>query len=144
MLKLKRKELWMSAFAEEVDRQRHNPFVWGENDCWTGLLVGIVKALTGHTIKENQGSYSNEQEAYEGLKASGFDNLGDAVATLLPEIHPSQADVGDVGFVPADNLLGGVLCIFDVGHLIVMTDEEAGSGHGRLRRSRATRAFKIG
>jgi hypothetical protein len=140
MLDLTRREQWLAAFADEIDRQRQQPFAWNGCDCWTGLLGGVVAALTGTTLPDVSGRYACEESAVAAMREEGADDLGEYLAQRFPEIPPSFARVGDVGLIPADNPLGGVIGIFDTSGLIVMTEQ----GHGRLRRERATRAFKIG
>ncbi|MDN3712185.1 hypothetical protein QWZ10_10980 [Paracoccus cavernae] len=62
------------------------------------------------------------------------------MASLLPEVHPDYADIGDIGVIAADGPLKEALCVIDASGLIVMTE----SGHGRRPREDLMRAFKVG
>lgn len=141
MKQLKRRDDWKARFAAEIDSTRHNKFEWGGFDCFLGLICGSVKAITGkdigHTVR---GRYHSEREGIEMLKGDGFKSLSAFMASVLPEIHPSQADVGDVGVVVAPGDLGEALCVIDSSSVIVLTEE----GHGRRPRSDVIRAYKVG
>lgn len=132
---------WRARFAAEMDRQRRDPFAWGQADCALGLAAGAVKALTGvDPAGPWRGRYRTAGGARRAIHKAGFTTLADAVASLLPEIPPAFADVGDIGLVVAEGPLGQALCVVDTGGLIVLTE----AGHGRRSREDMLRAFKVG
>lgn len=132
---------WRARFAAEMDRQRGASFAWGRSDCVLGLAGGAVMALTGADLTLDwRGRYRSERGALRVLQAAGFANLGDALASHLPEIHPDDAYIGDLALVGAEGPLKAALGVFDTAGLIVMTH----AGHGWLEPERAYRAFKIG
>ncbi|MFC6709940.1 DUF6950 family protein [Paracoccus cavernae] len=78
--------------------------------------------------------------ARRALHKAGYSSLSGLVASLLPEVHPDYADIGDIGVIAADGPLKEALCVIDASGLIVMTE----SGHGRRPREDLMRAFKVG
>lgn len=61
------------------------------------------------------------------------------VASVLPEVAPAFADVGDIGVLSADGPVTEALCVVDASGLIVMTED----GHGRRPREDMRRAFRV-
>lgn len=140
MIAMQRRDDWRSRLAAEVDRQRRDPFQWGKHDCAIGLVCGVVEAITGEDLaKGYRSQYRSAASGLRIIKEAGADSLGDFAGLFLPEIHPSQARIGDVGIIPADEM-GEAFCIVDASRLIVMTLD----GQGSRPRSDMTRAFKVG
>lgn len=138
---MKRLDDWRGRLAAEMDRQRRDPFVWGDHDCAIGFACGIVFALTGEDLAAPyRGRYRTATGALRLLKDVGAESLGDFVAQHFEEIHPSQARVGDLGVVPSDGPISEAICMFDASGVVVMTEQ----GHGRLPRDAAFRAFRVG
>ena len=138
---MQRRDDWRARFAAEVDRQRRNPFEWGKHDCAIGLVCGVVEAITGEDLA--RGYRSKYRSAASGLRIireSGAETLGDFAAQFLPEIHPSEARIGDIGTVAADGPFSEAFSVVDHSHLIVMTEQ----GHGNRARQCMTRAFRVG
>lgn len=139
--KLTRLPDWRARFAAEMDRQRRDLFAWGRHDCAIGLAAGAVEAVTGTDLRTGwRGRYQTPTGALRALAKSGHDTLADLVASLLPEVPPAFADVGDIGVIAADGPVGQALCVVDASGLIVMTE----AGHGRRPREDMIRAFKVG
>lgn len=132
---------WRARLAAEMDRQRRDPFAWGRHDCALGLAAGAVTALTGADLAAPwRGRYRSPSGARRVLHKAGFSSLADLVASILPEIPPARARVGDIGLIAADGPLKEALCVVDVSGLIAMTEP----GHGRRPRADMIRAFKVG
>ena len=133
---------WRARFAAEMDRQRRDHFAWGTQDCALGLAAGAVEAITGADLRVGwRSKYKTPRGALKAIRAKGFEGLPDLVASLLPEIPPAFADVGDIGLIEAeDGALGHALCVVDASGLIVLTE----AGHGRRPREDMIRAFKVG
>lgn len=132
---------WRARFAAEMDRQRRDPFAWGSQDCALGLAAGAVEAITGADLRVGwRSKYKTPAGALKAIKAKGFDSLPDLLASLLPEVPPAFADVGDIGVIEADGPLKQALCVVDASGLIVLTE----AGHGRRPREDMIRAFKVG
>lgn len=138
---LKRRTDWRARLSDEMDRQRRLPGDWGRHDCAIGLAAGVVEALTGTNLARGyRGRYRTPAGAQKILEDAGAEDLRAFVAALLPEIHPSKANVGDIGLIEEDGPLGQALCMIDVSVLIVMTPD----GHGHRPRSHLITAFKVG
>lgn len=138
---MRRLDDWRARLAAEMDRQRREPFEWNRHDCALGLACGAVEAITGTNPGERwRGRYTTAPGALRVLRREGYDSLADLVAAMLPEIHPSAADIGDIGLIETEGPLKQALCVVDTYGLIVLTE----SGLGRRPRTDMIRAFKIG
>lgn len=125
-------------FLDEVKRKR---FEWASNNCGEHFAAGAVLAVTGEDIAAPwRGRYKSAAGALRVMKNAGFMNLGDMVASVLPEIHPSRAKLGDIATVPADGPFGTSLGIIN-GEVILVLGE---NGMGVVPMSFATRVFAVG
>lgn len=141
MTTLHRLDDWRARLAAEMDRQRREPFRWGDHDCVLGFASGIVQALTGADLARGyRGKYRTPREALQVIAASGADSLGDFLAQFLPEILPPFAQLGDLGLIEGEGPVGQSTCMFDASGLVVMTE----AGHGHRPRADAIRAFRVG
>lgn len=142
MTELKRLPNWRARFADFVDEVRLRPFDWStQHDCAIGLCGRFIQALTGHDlVKQWVGRYTTRTGAVRALRRAGFDDLADAVAAHLPEIHPSQARVGDIAAFRVDSPFGWALGIVNGERVLVMREE----GLGSMNLLDAERAFKVG
>lgn len=133
---------WRERLNDVMDKQRLMPFKWADNDCVLGFAFPIIEAIIGLDLAlEYKGKYSTKKEAISFFKSLGYKNLGDAMLKHLPEIHPSRAQVGDIGLVKDPNSsFKMAFCMFDATGLIVKGEE----GHNMLPREEAFRAFKVG
>lgn len=136
-----RVEKWRSKFAEQADDIRTKPFVWGQHDCAVGLVGNLTQALVGENLAaEYTGKYTDAKSAYKVMKKAGFDNLADMAASILPEIHISQAQIGDIAAVPVDTNFGFALGVVNGERILVLRED----GMGTVDLLDATRAFKVG
>ncbi|MBB3288152.1 MULTISPECIES: hypothetical protein [unclassified Rhizobium] len=141
MIELVRLPNWRARFAAEVDRLKHTPFAWGAHDCGPGLAGNLVLALTGvDCAAQWRGSYSTAAEALALMKEAKFKNLGDMVAAMLPEIHPSAARIGDVAAIPVESPFGFALGVVNGERIFVLRED----GLGTVDLLDATRAFRVG
>lgn len=142
MTGLIRKDDWRAQFAAEVDRIKRTPFKWGNHDCGPGLAGNLVYAVTGvDCAAQFRGQYHDARGAAITMKAAGFDNLADLVASMLPEYeHPSQARIADVAAIKVDSVFGYALGVIDYERVFVLTE----NGIGTIDRAEIARAFKVG
>lgn len=132
---------WRACFVAEIDRLKRTPFAWGSHDCGPGLAGNLVLAITGvDCAAQFRGEYSTAAGALKTMKAAGFDNLADLVASMLPEIHPSEAGIGDIAAVPHEGPLGYALGVVNGERIFVLRE----SGLGTVDLLDAKRAFKVG
>ncbi len=141
MSELVRLHDWRARFAAEVDRLKHTPFAWGSHDCGPGLAGNLVLAITGvDCAAQWRGSYASPAEGLARMREAGFDNLGDMVAAMLPEIHPSAARIGDVAAIEVDTPFGYALGVVNGERIFVLRED----GMGTVELLDAKRAFRVG
>jgi hypothetical protein len=138
---MKRRGDWHSRLNAFVDQVKRRPFQWQTHDCFIGWAADAVLAMTDEDIAAPyRGKYASAKGAAGIMKRAGFDNLGDGIASLLPEIHVSRARLGDLAIVPADGPFGASIGIVN-GEVILVLGEK---NMGVVPMSRATRAFAVG
>ena len=140
--KLKRRPDWRARFEAAIDEIKYVPFDWSEqHDCGPGLAGRLVLAMTGEDmVAPWRGSYRTMHGALRVMQNEGFENLADMVAAMLPEIHPSRAQVGDLAAFPVDTAFGYALGVVNGERVFVLRPE----GIGTMDLLQATRAFKVG
>lgn len=132
---------WRSRLEKALDAITYLPFEWGSHDCGPSLAGRVVYAVTGEDVAAPwRGRYSTRAGALKVMRSAGFDNLGDLVASTLPEIHPSRARVGDLAAFPMDTPFGFALGVVTGERVHVLKAECIGTV-GLLQ---CTRAFKVG
>lgn len=139
--KLTRTDGWKARLAAELDAQRLRPFQWGDNDCVLGMARRVVMALTEQdpTPEGFSPRYRSERGALKALKEMGFKDLREALSSFFDEIHPDQADAGDLALIEDGGIIGQAVGVFEGGTILVLTQD----GHGRIDRGRAFTAFKV-
>lgn len=138
---LTRIELWRKPFETVLDEIKADPFNWDGNDCVTGLIGKVVMTLTGEdVVAEHRGKYKDAKGAIAYLKRLGHDDLADMVATVLPEIPVSMAQIGDIVAIPGDKQFKYALGVVNGERVFVMTE----AGVGTVDLLDAKRAFKVG
>lgn len=140
MIPLERLPDWRQRLEAYLDTLERAEFAWDGIHCAT-FGADVVMALTGHDFAEgHRGAYRTMDEAMEYLAGLGFNDMAEYVASLLPEIHPFEATIGDIAIVE-DEQHGPCVAMFGgPTHLTVMTL----TGKGVLPRERAVRAFRVG
>lgn len=129
---------WEGRLAEVLAAYQAGGFAWGVRDCFR-LPLAAARAVAGLDLWPDVRPYRCGRSAALRLVRHGFDGVGDALAAVLPEMHPAFAGRGDVGVVIEAGAEAGV---------VVLGAEIAGVAQGRgltiLPRSRLVRAFKVG
>lgn len=132
---------WPVRLHDFVDGVKRSPFKWETHDCWLGWAADAAIAIIGVDIgADYRGQYSNAIEAARVMKKAGFSNLADLVASHLPEIHVSQAKIGDIAAIADDTPFGFTLGIIN-GETILVLGEQC---MGVELLSRAARVFQVG
>lgn len=140
-LKLRRLPNWRSQFHPAMCHDRAREFSWGKYDCLVGLVAPAILAITGYDIAAHfqQYTYTCAEEARAHIRAAGFRNIADGIATLLPEVHPSRLTIGDIAAVDSgDGWLALGVCI---GERIMVLSPTGMCSVGLLT---AKRGFKVG
>jgi len=119
---------------EYLDKVRQRRFRPGSHDC--GMYAAAwVKAASGFDHgKPFRGKYRSMDAGRVLLADAGFESYGDFVASVLPEIHPSAANVGDIAMIE-----GRALGIFSGDRVFLLRPD----GLGHVSRLLAERAFKV-
>jgi len=132
---------WAARLHDFIDGVKRDPFAWNSHDCVFGWAADAVLAITGEDVAAPyRGKYKSAKGAAGVLKRAGFDDLAEAVASLLPEIHISQARIGDLAAIPTDGPFGWSIGI--VNGETILTVGETAMGVSPLLS--ATRAFRVG
>ncbi|HEV2502325.1 MAG TPA: hypothetical protein VGV39_04585 [Mesorhizobium sp.] len=133
---------WRLRFDAAIDEIRYVPFAWeDQHDCALGLPGRLVCAMTGEDLTTRyRGKYKSARGALGIVRRAGFDNLADMVGSILPEIHPSQATIGDLAAYEMDSAFGYALGVVNGERVFVLRPE----GIGTMDLLDAKRAFKVG
>jgi hypothetical protein len=138
---------WRARFEIALDAIKSEPFAWGGVgsgrgiDCGPGLAGFVVQAVTGRDLAAPyRGRYRTARGAMMAMHRAGFGNLGDLVASMLPEIHPSQAKIGDIAAIPTHSRFGFGLGVVNGDRIFVVMPE----GQGTVDLLTAARAFRVG
>lgn len=139
---MKRIPGWRSRLEAAIDGIMRAPFDWSrQHDCGVGLCGRAVEAVTGVDVAAPwRGRYRSRAGALAVMHADGFDNLGDLVASILPEIHPSQAKIGDVAAFATETPFGFALGVVNGERVFVLREE----GIATMGLLEAARAFRVG
>ncbi|WP_411037668.1 DUF6950 family protein [Shinella sp. BYT-45] len=141
MMELKRVHDWRSRFEAVVDDIKTTPFAWGTHDCGPGLAGRVVVAMTGVDLAaQYAGAYHDAASAARLIRSQGFDTLGALVASMLPAIHPSEAEMGDIAAIRVDGPIGHALGVVNGERIIVLKE----TGYGTVDLLDAATCFKVG
>jgi len=99
---------WQSRLAGFVASRESVPFKWGSHDCALFVCDGI-EAISGHDPAAKYRGYTTEIGAARVVKRlGGMRGVGNTI--FGQEIHPMQAQVGDVGLVDVEGRESFALC----------------------------------
>lgn len=143
MIEVVRQPGWRARLAAVLGDNATAEFSWGGNDCFMGVVVPAVLAITGVDIgAEYRGSYNDEASAISALARFGFTDLVDLVASKFPECPPALARVGDIAVIPHEGAMafGGTLGIVQGERIVSLVPK----GRATVRLLNASRAFMVG
>lgn len=123
---LTRRADWRARLNAFLLRAAPRKFSPGRHDCAI-FTAGAIQAMTGHDFAaEWRGKYRKLHTGQAKLQEAGFADHIDLAASLLPEVAPSFAKVGDVAVIQGaeDLALGivqgaGVYCLTPDGLTVV-------------------------
>ncbi|KQM37659.1 DUF6950 family protein [Sphingomonas sp. Leaf10] len=104
------------ATAVVVDRFRRRPFGWNGGTC-IHLARAQMRAM-GHRPPSIP-RFQSAVGARRALAATGHEDIGSLLDTMLPRIVPAQMWVGDLAMVPSEDGLGA-LAVADGGGTLFM------------------------
>lgn len=103
---LQRRRDWRARLYGYLAEVKAAPIEWGAHDCAVGLAARAVEAMTGVDLAARwRGRYDSAAGALRVLKEEGFADLETLCRSLLPPVHPSMAQLGDIALVPVDGAL---------------------------------------
>lgn len=141
MIELVRKRDWRSCFEVAIDEIMRTPFAWGTHDCGPGLAGRLVLAMTGVDLSaQYAGEYRDAAGAARHLQRLGFASLGDLVATMLPAIPPSMAQLGDIAAIAVEGPIGHALGVVNGERILILTE----TGIGTVDLLDAQTCFRVG
>lgn len=99
----KKRTGWQAPFVAFMRENRRRPFEPGKWDCavWA---AGAVEIMTGEDHLRGFRGYRTIAEGKRFLQAKGFEDHVAYVASVLPEIWPSRAQVGDLAVIDGQSL----------------------------------------
>lgn len=122
----------LNAYAEKAKARKFRP---GSHDCAL-FAAGWVKLATGSDpAKGWRGQYRSLRRGQALLEEAGLEDHVALAASLLPEVAPAFAQIGDIALV--DGLALGVVN----GERIWVLQK---SGIATVPLNRATRVFRVG
>lgn len=132
---------WRGRLAAAIEIYRRAPFAYGAADCAL-LALAAVEAQTGRDIVPAAWRrYHTELGALRVMRRAGFASLADMAASVLPEIHPSRAGLGDIMAMPVQGPFGQALGVCNGERVFVFGREH--DGLGLVSRLGAVRAFRV-
>jgi len=141
MVSLSRLPDWRRRFEIAIDEIKAKPFAWYDHDCGPGLAGRLVEAQTGVSLSGFAvGRYHDAASAARLIRDLGFDSLGSLVASILPQIHASEARVGDIAAIATPGPIGHALGVVNGERIFVLTE----TGIGTVDLLDAAMAFKVG
>lgn len=138
---LRRLPDWRGRYEAAIDEIMRTPFAWHSHDCGPGLAGRLVLAVTGVDLSaQYAGDYHDATSAARLIRKLGFATLGDLVASMLPVIHPSRAEIGDIAAMAVDGPIGHALGVVNGERIFVLTE----TGIGTVDLLDAAMCFKVG
>lgn len=135
---MRRHRDWRARMAAAIEVVRRLAHRLGAHDCAL-FCADVVLAMTGVDLAARyRGRYASVDEAMEVMRADGFDDLCALVASMLEEIPPALARMGDVMAFPSEET-GWALGICNGEQVTVLRAD----GLGSVSREKATRAFRV-
>lgn len=105
---LQRHRDWQSRLAAFVQSRERAPFEWGSHDCAL-FVCNAIEAISGHNPAADVRGYKTERGAARVVKQlGGMRSIGGS--RFGAEIHPMQAQVGDVGLIEVEGRESFALC----------------------------------
>ncbi len=132
---------WRGRFEAVFDDIMTKPFAWQTHDCGPGLAGRTVYALTGVDLSAQYAAdYHDLASAVRLIRSLGFKTLGELAGSMLPQVHPSQARLGDIAAIEVRSPLGHALGVVNGERIYVLTE----TGVGTRDLLDAAMCFKVG
>jgi hypothetical protein len=126
---------WRARLARYVSGVARVRFRSGEHDCGM-FAAGAIQVMTGEDVAAKFRGYRTIEEGRSAVAAAGFGSMGDYLASIMPEVEPPFAQVGDI--VALEENGEEALGVVQGPSIYVLRVD----GLGLVPLSRATRAFR--
>ncbi|QKV17861.1 DUF6950 family protein [Oricola thermophila] len=94
---------WEARLKAVIAKHIAAPGKWGRSDCWC-MACDAYKAVTGKALLPHLRKYSSEAGGYRLFKKHGFSTVGEALASVLPEVNRLSAMRGDLATIIRDGV----------------------------------------
>lgn len=125
----------LNAYLQEV---AHKPYDEATHNCGT-FVAGAVEAMTGKDFGKPYTEAGSLQRQVARLRKAGFWTHADYAASVLDEIHPSQARMGDIAAFTVDDPIGVALGVVNGEETFVLRPD----GLATLDTLSAVKAFRV-
>jgi hypothetical protein len=103
MIGLVRRRDWRARLKQYLDTVKDAPLSYGEHDCGIGLAACAIEAMTGTDVAAQwRGRYDSAASALRMLRKDGFESIEDLGRKMLPAVHPSEGQIGDIALIEGD------------------------------------------
>jgi len=116
---------WRSRLSGYIDAERSQGF--SEARPCSAFVAGAVEAVTGVRPGEAYLGTKTIAGSMRRLKRDGYDGPVDLLATLFEEVHPSEAQPGDVAAIRTDDAVGWALGVVDGERTFVLREDGLGT-----------------
>ena len=124
---LQRRRDWRTRLYAVLDDIKASPLDYGAHDCGVGLAARAIEAMTGTDLAARwRGRYDTATGALRVLREDGFADLETLCRSMLPSVHPSMAQLGDIALVPTGSALDALGIVIGE-RIIVLTDGGTGT-----------------
>ena len=132
-----KRETWKADLRSYLAAQADAPFAYGSADCGA-FAGGAIEAMTGENPHAKvAGKYKTMAGALRALKRLGHEDHIAYAASVMDEIDPLYAQLGDIAVVQAAE--GHALGVVVGAHIEVRTP----AGRGVVPLTDAVRAFRV-
>ncbi len=140
MITLTRRRDWRTQLHLYLSAVKAEPLAYGTHDCGLGLAAAAIEAMTGVDIAAPwRGRYTSASGALKMLREDGFNGLEDLGRSLLPAVHPSLGQLGDIALIDTGDTLGAFGLV--IGERILVLTE---TGTGTVDLLSAKLVFRVG
>lgn len=130
---------WQARLDAWVAYMHVTPFRWGAHDCGLNAASAVEAQIGIDFAADMRGRYIDRDTGLALLIEKGFNNHADFAASVLPEIAPAFARIGDIAAV--DFGRHGITLMVVAGQMLIGPMPDMA---GSISRLKASRAFAVG
>lgn len=130
---------WWERLDAWTIRSHSMPFQWGVHDCGLNAASAVEAQIGIDLAADYRGRYDSMETGLALLAEHGFASHAELAASVLPEIAPAFARVGDIAAV--DFGAAGITLMVVAGQRLIGPMPQMA---GNISRLKAFRAFAVG